>query len=214
MRLYTHTHTHTSDFIENNRKNKLTNNQSNLVVCIKHATTGITLVALIVTIVVLLILAGITLTYVMGDNSVFNRASEAKLKTDIANWKEKLELAKGPVFIDGLGTLNPDKYFEYIEEQGIIEDKEKDVFDNEDGTYDVTTKPGYIFQIEFIDIISEKHHADQTELLSRFKFFNLLGLRFRIVAFDYFFRDILFIAVKNCLHIFLREVIFNPHFSN
>ena len=150
LRLYTHTHTHTSDFIENNRKNKLTNNQSNLVVCIKHATTGITLVALVVTIVVLLILAGITLTYVMGDNSVFNRASEAKLKTDIANWKEKLELAKGPVFIDGLGTLNPDKYFEYIEEQGIIEDKEKDVFDNEDGTYDVTTKPGYIFQVELV----------------------------------------------------------------
>ncbi len=132
-----HTHTHTQVILY-------------LVVCIKHATTGITLVALIVTIVVLLILAGITLTYVMGDNSVFNRASEAKLKTDIANWKEKLELAKGPVFIDGLGTLNPDKYFEYIEEQGIIEDKEKDVFDNEDGTYDVTTKPGYIFQIELV----------------------------------------------------------------
>ncbi|MCI9087863.1 MAG: hypothetical protein HFJ32_04865, partial [Clostridia bacterium] len=28
--------------------------------------------------------------------------------------------------------------------------KEKDVFDNEDGTYDVTTKPGYIFQIELM----------------------------------------------------------------
>ena len=150
LRLYTHTHTHTSDFIENNRKNKLTNNQSNLVVCIKHATTGITLVALVVTIVVLLILAGITLTYVMGDNSVFNRASEAKLKTDIANWKEKLELAKGPVIIDGLGVFEPDKYFEYIQEQGIIEDKETDVVDNEDGTYDVTTKPGYIFQVELM----------------------------------------------------------------
>ena len=111
---------------------------------------GITLVALVVTTVVLLILAGITLTYVLGDNSVFNRASEAKLKTDIANWKEKLELAKGPVIIDGLGTFNPDKYFDYIQEQGIIEDKESDVVDNEDGTYDITTKPGYIFQVELI----------------------------------------------------------------
>ncbi len=152
MRLYTHTHTHThtSNSIKNNRKSKLANNQSNLVVCIKHSTTGITLVALVVTIVVLLILAGITLTYVMGDNSVFNRASEAKLKTDIANWKEKLEMAKGPVMIDGLGTFNPDKYFEYLQEQGIIEDKETDVIDNEDGTYDITTKPGYIFQIELM----------------------------------------------------------------
>jgi len=146
LRLYIYT----SNSIKNNRKSKLANNQSNLVVCIKHSTTGITLVALVVTIVVLLILAGITLTYVMGDNSVFNRASDAKLKTDIANWKEKLELAKGPVIIDGLGTFDPDKYFEYIEEQGIIEDKETDVEDNEDGTYEVTTKPGYIYQIELV----------------------------------------------------------------
>jgi len=38
--------------------------------------------------VVLLILAGITITYVMGDNSIFKKAQEAKLKTDIVNWKE------------------------------------------------------------------------------------------------------------------------------
>ncbi len=116
----------------------------------KKSTDGITLVSLVVTIVVLLILAGITITYIMGDNSIFNRASEAKLKTGIANWKEKLEMAKNSVIIDGLGTFNPDKYFEYLQEQGIIEDKETDVVDNEDGTYDVITKPGYIFQIELV----------------------------------------------------------------
>ena len=38
--------------------------------------TGITLVALVVTIVVLLILAGITITYVMGDNSIFKKAQD------------------------------------------------------------------------------------------------------------------------------------------
>lgn len=37
-------------------------------------TTGITLVALVVTIVVLLILAGITITYLFGDNSILNKA--------------------------------------------------------------------------------------------------------------------------------------------
>ena len=144
LRLYTHTHTHTLDSIRKRKEKIGDNNQS------KTAIAGITLVALVVTIVVLLILAGITITYVMGDNSVFNRASEAKLKTDIANWKEKLEMAKSSVIIDGLGAFNPDKYFDYIQEQGIIEDKETDVVDNEDGTYDVTTKPGYIFQVELV----------------------------------------------------------------
>ena len=45
---------------------------------------GITLVALIVTIVVLLILAGITIMYTMGDNSIFKKAQEAKDKTNQA----------------------------------------------------------------------------------------------------------------------------------
>ena len=42
---------------------------------------GITLVALVVTIVVLLILAGVTLMYTMGDNSIFKKAQDAKDKT-------------------------------------------------------------------------------------------------------------------------------------
>ncbi|MCI9087736.1 MAG: type II secretion system protein, partial [Clostridia bacterium] len=42
---------------------------------------GITLVALVVTIVVLLILAGITIMYTMGENSIFKKAQDAKDKT-------------------------------------------------------------------------------------------------------------------------------------
>ncbi|MCI9087117.1 MAG: type II secretion system protein [Clostridia bacterium] len=45
---------------------------------------GITLVALVVTIVVLLILAGITIMYTMGDNNIFKKAQEAKNKTEEA----------------------------------------------------------------------------------------------------------------------------------
>ncbi|MCI9087169.1 MAG: hypothetical protein HFJ32_01210 [Clostridia bacterium] len=55
--------------------------QCNPLVCIKDATTGITLVALIVTIVVLLILAGITIMYTMGENSILKKAQDAKDKT-------------------------------------------------------------------------------------------------------------------------------------
>ena len=165
MRLYTHTHTHThthtSNFIKNNRENKWINNQSKSGVCMKNATTGITLVALVITIVVLLILTGITIMYVMGDNGIFKKASDAKLKTDIASWQERLELAKEPVFINGLGTFDADEYFEYIEKQEYIEDKDADVTDNEDGTYLVTTKPGYIFQVE---LMPDKENPKDAEI--------------------------------------------------
>ncbi len=48
---------------------------------------GITLVALVVTIVVLLILAGITIMYTMGENSIFKKAQEAKDKTNQKQYK-------------------------------------------------------------------------------------------------------------------------------
>ena len=54
---------------------------------------GITLIALVVTIVVLLILAGITINYVMGDNSIFQKAVAAKEKTQTAQAREKIEIA-------------------------------------------------------------------------------------------------------------------------
>ena len=53
--------------------------------------SGITLVALVVTIVVLLILAGITITYVMGDNSIFNKANEAKFKARWSTYREQTD---------------------------------------------------------------------------------------------------------------------------
>ena len=50
---------------------------------------GITLVALVVTIVVLLILAGITIMYVMSDNGVFGKAQQAKTETNKALVKDE-----------------------------------------------------------------------------------------------------------------------------
>ena len=52
---------------------------------------GITLIALVVTIVVLLILAGITITYVMGDNSIFKLAKNEEEITDEAAVNEKVQ---------------------------------------------------------------------------------------------------------------------------
>ena len=45
---------------------------------VKSSNKGITLVALVVTIIVLLILAGITVGSLMGDNGLINNAQSAK----------------------------------------------------------------------------------------------------------------------------------------
>ena len=108
---------------------------------------GITLIALIVTIVVLLILAGVTIYLVFGPNGIINKAQEADENTKISQVVEKMELAKGAEYIEGSGKYNPDDYFQRLEDEGIINDKDKDVIDNGDGTYEVTTDDGFIFEI-------------------------------------------------------------------
>ena len=52
-------------------------------------TRGITLIALVVSIIVLLILAGITIAALSGDNGILTRAKEAKEKTEQAQKEDK-----------------------------------------------------------------------------------------------------------------------------
>ncbi len=54
---------------------------------------GVTLVALVITIIVLLILAGVTLSMVMGDSGIFSKANEASSKTAISSAKDAVRLA-------------------------------------------------------------------------------------------------------------------------
>lgn len=59
----------------------------------KKNTRGITLIALVISIIMLLILAGITIAALSGDNGILTRAKEAKEKTELSQKQERLELA-------------------------------------------------------------------------------------------------------------------------
>ena len=62
---------------------------------IQHPTSNdaITLIALIITIIVLLILAGVTLSIVMGDSGLFNKANLSKEQTQKSTAEETIKLA-------------------------------------------------------------------------------------------------------------------------
>ena len=60
---------------------------------IKKKETGITLIALVITVIVLLILAGVTIAALSGDNGILTRAKEAKEKTEQAQEDEKQKLS-------------------------------------------------------------------------------------------------------------------------
>ena len=88
---------------------------------LKSKNKGITLIALVVTIVVLLILAGISIGALTGDNGIINQAHTAKEDTEIASWEEQIDLA----IIDAENKhRNPtlDDIKEELKNKGVIDD--------------------------------------------------------------------------------------------
>ena len=61
---------------------------------------GITLIALVITIIVLLILAGISISMLTVQNGILNRASEAKERTEISSKDEKRKLAQAEALMN------------------------------------------------------------------------------------------------------------------
>ena len=68
------------------------------MISVKKSNNGITLIALVITIIVLLILAGVSIAMLTGENGILNKATTAKQKTEEATAEErvKLEVAGSP----------------------------------------------------------------------------------------------------------------------
>ena len=105
---HTHTHTHTGHLLNKKRvillNNKLSENNklyyknNNKIYLNKSA--GITIISLIVTIIVLLILAGISIATLTSDNGIIKQSKSAKEKTEISEEKEAIQKA----VIGAIGT--------------------------------------------------------------------------------------------------------------
>ena len=67
---------------------------------------GITLIALVITIIILLILAGISIAMLAGENGLIAKAQKAKLDTEIAKVEEIAKLRLQAAYIEGLGTVS------------------------------------------------------------------------------------------------------------
>ena len=95
---------------------------------------GITLIALVITIIVLLILAGVTIATLTGENGILTRASEASKQTEIAGEKEAIEIAYiGIIANNGKNSVSDLELQKELENNGY----DTKVTYNEDGTLNV-----------------------------------------------------------------------------
>ena len=72
-------------------------------ISIKGREKGITLIALVITIIILLILASVTIATLTGDNGILLNAIKAKEETEIANEKEQIGIASASSIADNKG---------------------------------------------------------------------------------------------------------------
>ncbi len=87
-------------------------------------TNGITLVALVITIVILLILAGITLNSVTGENGLISKAKDAKKETEIASIKEEIQMDLIKKQKEER-NLTDEMVIEILEKYGVLSEGEK-----------------------------------------------------------------------------------------
>ena len=91
---------------------------------IKNNKKGITLIALIITIILMLILAGVVISLTIGDNGIIKIAKETNIKQIQAEMKEQLELKiadiqiqkTGEATLQDLDNLQIDGYTIQVEE--------------------------------------------------------------------------------------------------
>ena len=97
-----------------------------------NSKNGITLIALVITIIVLLILAGVSINAISGDNGIVPKAKDAKEETDEAISEEKSELERLDASIDtalGKDVSEFGKLKEansYVESKIVVSDKNGD----------------------------------------------------------------------------------------
>ena len=66
---------------------------------------GITLIALVVTIIVLIILAGVSINLVLGDNGIIEKAKEAKENTELTKVEEEVQLNEAVEYLENVDVI-------------------------------------------------------------------------------------------------------------
>ena len=94
---------------------------------------GITLIAIVVTIIVLIILAGVSIAMLVGENGIITQAQRADELTTQAQQKEAIELAVASV--QAQGTLELDRTKLETALQSQLGDTEYDLTENGDGSF-------------------------------------------------------------------------------
>lgn len=118
--------------------------------------SGVTIIALTVTIIVLLILAGVSISILTGNSPIIGKSQESKKETEIMQYQEKLEILKQLEYTNNYTTdvaqfLN--NYAKVVEDDVMFKGNKGIIPDVENSLVTVITKEGYKFEVTIDDVI-------------------------------------------------------------
>lgn len=117
---------------------------------------GITIIALTITIIVLLILAGVSIAFLTGDNQIIGKSQESKKETEIMQYQEKLEILKQ---LESTNNYTADvdqfmdNYVEVVAKDAMFKENKGITPDSNKKVVTVVTKEGYEFEVTMDDVI-------------------------------------------------------------
>ena len=123
----------------------------------KELNRGITLIALVVTIIVLLIIAGISISMLLGNNGIINKAIQSKEEYSKGEIKEKVSLAINEYTIENSTkeNINFDKFLR--KNLNVVVGKNADnTYSFMLGEYQITTNENEIVNIEKFNLNVDK----------------------------------------------------------
>ena len=123
---------------------------------------GITLIALVVTIVVLLILAGVSISMLTGENGIITQAQESKLQTEIGKEKEYITLSVSAIRGDKISRGDTSEITSG-ELQNEINKYTDEATVTGSGTLTVTYESGRSYEVEQDGSITEKEELTPEE---------------------------------------------------
>lgn len=112
---------------------------------------GITLVALVVTIIILIILAGVSINMVVGENGLITKAKRVKEEQEIAQITEKLEMYKMSSILDSNASVNTEGYLTYVDKlnrEGKLSYKIDNVVKIDEGCTYITVDDNYQYELQ------------------------------------------------------------------
>ena len=125
------------------------------------------MIALVVTIVVLIILAGITIATLTGDGGLFGKSNQAKMETEIKQYQEKLDDIKTRTLSkDYQGNLDGflDKLTERINKDSMFKDAQEVTPNYEKDYVLVITKEGYMFNVTMNETTYAGLKGEETDI--------------------------------------------------